>query len=1213
MSSANHRATFVKSAFWMLTHSIKVGYSARVTLYASCVIGFVVMCLFCTPVHAEQKQIQTESQENILSKLLGERLKGLGKGAEALLGEIGKIEEVDEQQPGVSDGEQTEFSITRDKPKRAQEKQAVLEEVRFNMRTADAYREQAYRLIERSERAKSPAIKRIYLKDAQEKVIASENWFERSAESVTTLTGQASSGMAGHSANRSFGGLPEFVSGAFNRLKEIAGTKTSTQDGGVVLPGTELFDSSVMQDYPDASSKPHQDNTLKGKFKKSSASNKTDAADSSIAHLLDNMQEVQTLEKDKERLAGYLPLGQRAQVNAIHRVHRGANGEILGVAYAKITPFGISVNGQANSAADIETLVIEGTGKFLGEGAPKYPIDLDQNGKLPPKSAWSDLYLKFNAWEREIRKWEEKTGHLPRIDRNWLRQQIAHLKKIRVATGKSTHANAKWAAGILGYLDPEASKDDPSLRPGGILLSSGKVALLAGQLSIKRVSLDRGKGILIVEGDRTKHGIDLDLLSTALRLVFEGVYDPYFSLELETPWDRDYKERETKFENWVSEKLSGSKELRQKMIREGIRFTTFSGKDYYAIDAKNLDTEIGQRAAKDVRTAKKLEIRPDWLMQTRMGEILFRADALLKSHPFDGYTGQASPHLKITGVPGLPVFTDFEGLPGVEIINGRETRPNHSDRLWFMPSGTASGNSTELNLSDIHPVAKVIAQEFQNDTSGHVDEGIQEYFEYINQNFDQFAEVVPWWGQLREIYRAYVLATWLKREVPQVAHLLLETLPPPQKPSQILPELYEPIKVILVNACFLEERCRNRGNAWVYAIADDGGISFDSKKNLFSKTGAAAMQPDSNSGLTMRIALPGLTKILPGGEELWLAGDTSMNAPTEEGYKQFAEMLIKTRGVVLALLSAHFGFWSTVGLAFGGLLGFLLFFGMHGALLEDWLKVSFNVKPFDPDHDDPLVIGKAGVLGLLTDWLSYVLIVALIVMGLHWSDFYFGIQSYMWLVLFGLATSPFLTGWENDASFIFRPILTFCALAAACTVAYFGFTMEPWVIWDTGFHFFGGSFVFQLSPLYGLHATGAKLFIAFLTFMLITEILCVFGLSGVQNFMNARISLALTVCAYLYFFSGGIESAVGAWTLQPFDVSAFLGLPASVLTNDQFYMLIATATDLPISSASSSRDGVLGLIIVLNIIGILFSLISRPDKPALQAKVKLAGPKGHLP
>jgi hypothetical protein len=163
-------------------------------------------------------------------------------------------------------------------------------------------------------------------------------------------------------------------------------------------------------------------------------------------------------------------------------------------------------------------------------------------------------------------------------------------------------------------------------RPGGISLSEAAAAAMPIDLDLDGVHYRDGK--LIISGRKNPTQIlDAALVLTALRASCEPG-DPYFSLDPDNglAWSIEGHSASERLWERVSKELGWGTAVKadQKTVKSSSLFvrTIWARRDY---------PQLWNTIASDYPNLKsRLVFRPAWLQETRFGEILYKADVLLK-------------------------------------------------------------------------------------------------------------------------------------------------------------------------------------------------------------------------------------------------------------------------------------------------------------------------------------------------------------------------------------------------------------------------------------------------------------------------------------------------------------------------------------------------------------------------------------------------------
>jgi hypothetical protein len=158
-------------------------------------------------------------------------------------------------------------------------------------------------------------------------------------------------------------------------------------------------------------------------------------------------------------------------------------------------------------------------------------------------------------------------------------------------------------------------------RPGGISLSKAAAERMPLNITLDGSYYSDGRIVLMGKRDPA-HSIDAALFLTSLRLACDSA-DPYFSLDpVEgAAWNREGEEATVAFWERISANFNKQPNVKQKDSIFSIR-TISAKRDYPQIWASM------ERNYPNLKS--KLVFRPTWLEGTRFGEILYRADVLLK-------------------------------------------------------------------------------------------------------------------------------------------------------------------------------------------------------------------------------------------------------------------------------------------------------------------------------------------------------------------------------------------------------------------------------------------------------------------------------------------------------------------------------------------------------------------------------------------------------
>lgn len=361
--------------------------------------------------------------------------------------------------------------------------------------------------------------------------------------------------------------------------------------------------------------------------------------------------------------------------------------------------------------------------------------------------------------------------------------------------------------------------------PGGVSLSRAAAMRMALDIDLEGVSFSDGQLVLAGRTNDRKV-IDAGLFLTALRAACEQG-DPFFSLDAD-----DGKA-------WIEEGNRASQELWDR-ISNGFS-SRRAGPAIQAISARRDYPQLWDTISRKYPNLKtRLVFYPEWLRETRFGEILYVADVLLKELAGGVPALPSSRSLRAATVDGY-VSADARRLMRLLRNQSVDTR---SLRLWFdflpqteegnrnIPT-TASGqrklaaDGNILDLSSVQPKMFVRIHDLatRQDLPGH-DPDLDALSEDINARTDRYASAYDELRALTDVFRAYVSAV---KVVQQASHICksitLSAMPllPSEKPSNALPE-YHPSELFLTVAV-------RPGNQYSLAqvSSTNGGVSVRGK------------------------------------------------------------------------------------------------------------------------------------------------------------------------------------------------------------------------------------------------------------------------------------------------------------------------------------------------------------------------------------------------
>jgi hypothetical protein len=236
------------------------------------------------------------------------------------------------------------------------------------------------------------------------------------------------------------------------------------------------------------------------------------------------------------------------------------------------------------------------------------------------------------------------------------------------------------------YVAPSPPPVVQFVKPGGISLSLAAAMRMRLDLDLDGMYFDDGN--IILTGNRRDTQIDAALLLTALRASCEPG-DPYFSLDADdgAAWIAEGKNFSTEFLDRIRYSLHLGTFDRN--VRKGLALQTISARRDYP--------QIWAELAPNYPDFKsRLVFRPDWLRQTRFGEILYHADVLLKELASGAPVLDSSRGLRASTVEHYASSDARSVAKGlISAVNDAPLPAAHwsTSRLWFdfVPQPPPSG------------------------------------------------------------------------------------------------------------------------------------------------------------------------------------------------------------------------------------------------------------------------------------------------------------------------------------------------------------------------------------------------------------------------------------------------------------------------------------------------------------------------------------------
>jgi hypothetical protein len=241
--------------------------------------------------------------------------------------------------------------------------------------------------------------------------------------------------------------------------------------------------------------------------------------------------------------------------------------------------------------------------------------------------------------------------------------------------------------------------------PGGISLSFAAARRMT--IDINLDGADSADGRIILSGQSGgKQRVDAALFQTALRLAC-GPNDPYFSLDADDGKAWTEEGRNASEQIWQRIRADyGIDDPLKKGGTEGLVVRSLSAKRDYA----QLWSTLSPRYP-NLKT--RLVFNPEWLRFTRFGEILYKADVLLKELDGGVPTLQFDRDLRARSVGRYASATARSAAESLlRVVSGEKTnaaRDFRGSRLWFDLAPKANDNTPGISLLDDTPPQSIPA------------------------------------------------------------------------------------------------------------------------------------------------------------------------------------------------------------------------------------------------------------------------------------------------------------------------------------------------------------------------------------------------------------------------------------------------------------------------------------------------------------------------
>lgn len=408
----------------------------------------------------------------------------------------------------------------------------------------------------------------------------------------------------------------------------------------------------------------------------------------------------------------------------------------------------------------------------------------------------------------------------------------------------------------------------PVPRPGGISLSRAAADRMPLDIALDASALSDGK--IVLSGRASKTRMDAALFLTALRAACDD-HDPYFSLDPDNGalWSQQGEQASNEFWEKIKKDFPSDAPARAKNAQPGVNARTISATQDYSGIWQNLSPRYPNFRA-------KLVFYPEWLRQTRLGEVLYKADVLLKELS-SGVSILVPGKLRASAIPGY-LAADVEYAAKSLLASTRDqlaVRPQwRGSRLWFeitpselptniMIETTAPSSSGDpalrlllqskglirsadqsvqnasffmrhgnvFDLSQVNPIMFVRVHDHttNKDLSDH-DPRLDGLATDVSTRFDQYAQYYDELRLLREVFRAYIAA----RKITEANDRLCGTLDAmplldSEKLAARLPD-YHPSELFVTIASYSTVSRKGSQTQFVKASSMSGGVSIAGQK-----------------------------------------------------------------------------------------------------------------------------------------------------------------------------------------------------------------------------------------------------------------------------------------------------------------------------------------------------------------------------------------------
>ncbi len=329
---------------------------------------------------------------------------------------------------------------------------------------------------------------------------------------------------------------------------------------------------------------------------------------------------------------------------------------------------------------------------------------------------------------------------------------------------------------------------------GGISLSKAAAERMPLNLTLDGAYIDNHR--IILSGPKNMGGsIDAALFLTALRAACQDS-DPYFSLDPDNmaAWLAETKQAQDELSETI--KRDTAWRFPKRIRRDApsiLKFQTISA-------SRDFPMLWNSMLAKYPDLKSRLIFQPEWLRQTRFGEIMYRADVLLKELA-GGATALGESRFRATNIDGYRSATERIAAVGLLYqYNGwtNQENPEAGGRIWYdltessdtlvgkpeeIPEGKSelrnllesrgllarsveqsppqrlAVNGRAIDLSDVYPRMFVRARDpvtFRDSTVRFP--GLDDLVAQANQTPERYVAAYTEYERLVEVFRAYLVA-----------------------------------------------------------------------------------------------------------------------------------------------------------------------------------------------------------------------------------------------------------------------------------------------------------------------------------------------------------------------------------------------------------------------------------------------------------------------